>query len=517
MNNQQQQQQQSVSDKYRLAGNTRYAKIQEGNFKSLNTEHINYCINQYDQALRTAENPSERYKACKNLGLTYEKRILIVDLNVIETNTQELNNYMFCLTMMAKNYDLALKYGKQAIKVEQYNELIDKIKKTFIKHFQILMENKQPTHIFKIIQYLTVCTQLTFYFYASLARFYFNEGFKLFETKAYVKSKGNILESKNIVQTYFIKANKPKMDSETKKEFQDILESTEFYLNRITVNLYLERGLECYSEGIFEHQTIELDSIYMALTYFREAYKVCKLYEHQETSNDVVKPDLEQEAICLAHLGHILYKLKRNVSKSKKTEEHINEKAYEILGSAINLADSLKPKDLSKEKWYIFARDDLEEIKKNELKNEEGLRKEKEKVMKENKEIFDKIAELAPEDHSITKVVNFVKYVLEKHPYKGYVPIQDLEGEIKRNTKQFIRKLSVGYHPDKYPKETQEDIKKYFIFEEISKIINRLYDLYKMERDKPKKENTFERADTSESQSYGSESQRTNSSTDNQR
>ena len=97
------------------------------------------------------------------------------------------------------------------------------------------------------------------------------------------------------------------------------------------------------------------------------------------------------------------------------------------------------------------------------------------------------------------------------------MPIQDLEGEIKRNTKQFIRKLSVGYHPDKYPKETQEDIKKYFIFEEISKIINRLYDLYKMERDKPKKENTFERADTSESQSYGSESQRTSSSTDNQR
>ena len=307
------------------------------------------------------------------------------------------------------------------------------------------------------------------------------------------------------------------MDSETKKEFQDILESTEFYLNRITVNLYLERGLECYSEGIFEHQTIELDSIYMALTYFREAYKVCKLYEHQEASNDVVKPDLEQEAICLAHLGHILYKLKRNVSKSKKTEEHINEKAYEILGSAINLADSLKPKDLSKEKWYIFARDDLEEIKKNELKNEEGLRKEREKVMKENKEIFDKIAELAPEDHSITKVVNFVKYVLEKHPYKGYVPIQDLEGEIKRNTKQFIRKLSMGYHPDKYPKDTQENIKKYFIFEEISKIINRLYDLYKIERDKPKKENTFERADTSESQNYGSESQRTSSSTDNQR
>ena len=513
MNNQQPQ---SVSDKYRLAGNTRFAKIQEGNFKSLNTEHINYCINQYDQALRTAENTSDRYKACKNLGLTYEKRIFIVDLNVIETNTQELNNYLFCLTMMAKNFDLALKFGKQAIKEEQYTELIEKIKKTFIKHFKILMDNKQPTHIFKIIQYLTVCPQLTFYFYSNLARFYFNEGFKLFEINEYVKSKGNILESKNIVQTYFTKANKPKMDSETKKEFQDVLESAEFYLNRITVNLYLERGLECYSEGIFEHQSIELDSIYMALTYFREAYKVCKLSENTETNGVQHKPDLEQEAICLAHLGHILYKLKRNVSKSKKTEEHIDEKAYEILGNAINLADSLKPKDVSKEKWYIFARDDLEEMKKNELKNEEGLRKEKEKVMKENKDIFDKITELAPEDHSITKVVNFVKYILDKHPYKGYVPIEDLEGELKNNTKKFIRKLSMGYHPDKYPKETQEDFQRYCIFEEISKIINRLYDLYKLERDEPTKTSSFERAETSESQNCGNESKRTSSSTDNQ-
>ena len=445
------------------------------------------------------------------LGLT------LINCNVsLALTTQELNNYLFCLTMMAKNFDLALKYGKQVLKEEQHSELVDKIKKTFIKHFKILMENKQPTHIFKVIQHLTMCPQLTFYFYSNIARFYFNEGFKLFEKSEYVKSKGSMLESKNIVQTYFVRANKPKLDSETKKEFQDILESVEFYLNRITVNLYLQRGLECYSEGIFEHQSIELDSIYMALTYFREAYKACKLSEHSDsdtqTSGVRRKPDLEQEAICLAHLGHILYKLKRNVSKSKRTEEHIEEKANEILGSAINLADSLMPNDLSKEKWYIFARDDLEEMKANELKNEEGLRKVKEKIMKDNKDIFDNIDKLAPEDHSISKVVTFVKYILEKHPYKGYVPIEDLEGAIKNNTRSFIRKLSLGYHPDKYPKETQEDIKRYFICEEISKVINRLYDLYKMQREEPRNDTAFERADTSESQTAGPETHRTDTS-----
>ena len=68
-----------------------------------------------------------------------------------------------------------------------------------------------------------------------------------------------------------------------------------------------------------------------------------------------------------------------------------------------------------------------------------------------------------------------LKFILEKYPYKGYTKIPDISDEYCKNKTTFLKKLSQGYHPDKYSKTTEEEKLNYYIMAEISKIINSFY------------------------------------------
>jgi DnaJ-class molecular chaperone len=46
---------------------------------------------------------------------------------------------------------------------------------------------------------------------------------------------------------------------------------------------------------------------------------------------------------------------------------------------------------------------------------------------------------------------------LEKYPFKGYKPKKNIDEEYTKDNKNFIRTLTVKYHPDRYPKNTQEE------------------------------------------------------------
>ena len=73
----------------------------------------------------------------------------------------------------------------------------------------------------------------------------------------------------------------------------------------------------------------------------------------------------------------------------------------------------------------------------------------------------------------------FIKYILDNYPYKGY----------DKNTrpscynwetvnKELISFLANQYHPDSYPQNTQEEKIKYMIIENISKKLNSLLDKF---------------------------------------
>ncbi len=77
--------------------------------------------------------------------------------------------------------------------------------------------------------------------------------------------------------------------------------------------------------------------------------------------------------------------------------------------------------------------------------------------------------------------LEFIKYILEKYPYKDYKEIKDLESKFNKNKKNFVRSLVIKYHPDRYPKVTEEEQKKFVIIHEISAILNNIYVYYDQE------------------------------------
>ena len=67
---------------------------------------------------------------------------------------------------------------------------------------------------------------------------------------------------------------------------------------------------------------------------------------------------------------------------------------------------------------------------------------------------------------------------MEKYPFKGYKPKKNIDEEYTKDNKNFIRTLTVKYHPDRYPKNTQEEKEHYVIIQEISIILNNMYSIY---------------------------------------
>ena len=74
--------------------------------------------------------------------------------------------------------------------------------------------------------------------------------------------------------------------------------------------------------------------------------------------------------------------------------------------------------------------------------------------------------------------IDFIKFVLDKYPYHGYQKIDDIESKFKKSPTSFIRKLVIKYHPDRYPKNTQNEKNIYVIIHEISSILNNMYVYY---------------------------------------
>ena len=71
--------------------------------------------------------------------------------------------------------------------------------------------------------------------------------------------------------------------------------------------------------------------------------------------------------------------------------------------------------------------------------------------------------------------MDFINYILEEWPYNGYNKfIRNSYYDWDTPNKELIEFLSNKYHPDSYPKNTQEEIYKYKIMENITQKLNNI-------------------------------------------
>lgn len=457
----------SNSSKIRNEGNVFFKQFNPKQSVVKNENCIHQAILKYNRALKLANVIEDIYKAQKNLGLCYEKMITLLGFPKIKQSKTE--QYLFLLWDMCDNYSKALLNG---YKSTAYNELYNKIKEMIVVHIRNLADNKNISHIQKIASYFINFKEMYYHFIGIITRIYFNLGYHFYQSKEYPKARGILYNVIEIIKSNYNKKTIDNINKDVKEIYKDINESCIFYLQRIKVEHLMQEGDKYFNLSINQSESIDMEYIYFSLEKYRAAYNCFQHPENNDNNKTDVsscnsnneqykQDDIELEAIWLNSLAKISYKIWKN-----------KEKARAMYTLCIQLGESLSPKNVSEEKWFINAQRDLEILNKEfeaskNLKEEEDEKRIKEKY----KKLFDELLEKEKD----TQRANYFKYIFDKYPYKGYSPICNISDEYCKDKQQFLRKLSYGYHPDKYPKNTEDQKLKYLIIQEISKTINLFY------------------------------------------
>ena len=453
----------SYSTKKRNEGNIFYKKCQSLDNKTLIKNEINKAINCYDDALRNASNNEELYKASKNISLSYNIYSNIYkdeDLNK-ESN---LDQYLFTLKMLTKSIIKEIEYSKiYFYSFENFEERYQKILETLEQHIIILNDSEKISSIHSIIQILKTEEKIYYYFLSKLSEFYFNEGYKLFESECYKKAKFYFNESLDIFNQISSEKNKiNEINSNLFETLKDRSNSCYFYLRRIIANQYIIKGDNYLQKAIYEEENLDMELIYLAIDSYRDGYCLYSM----ENGNDDRKPcDIETESICLSKLTEVFFNLFKN-----------KDKAYNLGMQCIELGLCMLPINVEEKSWYKTAKKIVEKIRKEKEEGEEmELNKEFEEYKKNNLSIFEEL-----ESNYKKGSLDFVKFVVKKYPFINYdeskFNVEELYNDSEKN---LFRKLSINYHPDKYPKNNKEELAKYFIMQEISKYVNIRYNYLK--------------------------------------
>jgi len=166
----------------------------------------------------------------------------------------------------------------------------------------------------------------------------------------------------------------------------------------------------------------------------------------------------EFEAICIANIIK-LYDILGILKYNNRYLYHLAERCSFII-------ETLKLD--SQEEWYKDFMKLYEELKKLQP-SDEDYNKKFEKIKEKHGDIFKEI-----DDQFNRKNTDFIKFILDKHPYKNY---KDDKQKIDISTvdPELLRILIEKYQPDNYTSEISDEGLPFFISHEISKYLNNLY------------------------------------------
>ena len=420
---------------------------------------LNTAIDLSTSILHSHPSYAENKNFYKLLSALYQLKIEQTPYFKSPSTTDEpsFTTYITLLNTMATYSSTALLISLMAN--ENHTKHYEEQKQLWLKYLIVLSEKNKVRYFPGIITLFESIPKLYYYLLANVARLYFNQGVKYYDNKDYGKTKGILHEAENIVQTHYTSSNTLIMNEETITMFADTDESVKFYLMRSTVNQHIDRGIKAYEEAFFVEETPDRDAIHYAESEFRNALK--DLDDVITNKTNIV--DIELEAICYGYLGILVYKGDNQKQKGKT-----------FCARAVQLGLSLMPKNVTNTRWYKTA-NEIYRIEKRleEIKEQNEAYAFKEEIKNKYKDVFYDLEEHYPSKGKYES--DFVKYVLEKYPYEGYVKISNVKEEYLNNQKKMLKVLMVKYAPDKYAKGTEEEKKKYVIVEEICKELTRMY------------------------------------------
>jgi hypothetical protein len=340
----------------------------------------------------------------------------------------------------------------QSVLIETNESFLSKLRKLLLKLIDYISD-KSDNYIQELLKVKELIpwklSSLRHIINMSLAKKYLCRCIQLTEDEQYIQA----LSMVNNCQEMCLD-NLSNSKNEDEDELLDILDSANFYISRVQTFILITQAKKMLSEAFYEDDTINLELFYDILDKYREALN------YNNINNE--RKDIELEAICYSELGFLLC----TVLKSR-------ERAKELLTHAVSLAMSLHPKNVHEERWYRKAVSCLTELRNYFVKQESEEEKKRKDNLKEG--LKDTLEKLETEKGKGWE--SFVKFIKANHPpddnsfdLKGA-----LKAEIKKKSK-ILLKMIKGYHPDKV---SNEDVKKKFLFEEITKILTSFYETAK--------------------------------------
>jgi hypothetical protein len=417
-------------------------------------ERIFKCINLYEDSIKISFELEEKFKASKNIALSYLK---LVNKVISLYEPKYFDDLFFLYFQCVKSFVSTLKLSKNDIK----KELTDKLKSVInlytncvntskdLKNEEIVRKN-----LFKIKDIISWNhPDAMVLLYIGICKKYLADGINEYDQNKYIKASSSL---NNCLEFTREAVHYKKDISEVYLEaLYEIEEDACFYIFRCDSYRNISESDKLFQKAVFENEELQFHLVLLSLDKLREV-----LMNIEEGNGN--KYDVELAAITFSKMGVIF----ENVIKNRVKSELYCKKAVE-------LGLTLHPKNVEVEKWYKDAKQILELIRKERDQEErKNMKEAREKYEEELKETIDEI-----EEKSKQSIEKFLIFILDKHcpneRNKNFDVYQEIE---KSNQKKVILKVISFYHPDKF---SEQDLKKKVLMEEITKILNRKYEYFK--------------------------------------
>ena len=459
--------------------------ISEENFKkNIQNYEKNFAkTNSYEILVELIKN-IEKFIDTFNQMLIYKNKTLFDKFNVY-------TDYLF-------NY-----YLKALLNESIEKSFIEHINERFISYITLFKKYDINLFVEKISEFKKI-PEYYYYLMIEILKSFLENGMILLEkNKNHASNEFN--EGIFFSLKYDIEKNIKSCSEKLNQDYFYYYDHLELELKKIKIENIMSTAEESLIKGDNEEDNETQNNYYnIAIDKYREAYKIImdKITIDQLHSNTLkrdnsisyfhllyLKPkndykeddssmipdtsqnnssDIQIEAKCLSRIIYIIYiKLKNNKNV---------ERLLTILQHCSQLLDSIDKSNIEKENWYL----DILKMK-NQLNKELDSMKEKsdiELIEKNKKKYPQKYKDI--ENNFKEKPNIFIKFILEKYPYKNYQKDEfNIDEEMKNRPGPFLCSLHQKHHPDNYPKnnETEKDIfcLMSFIDSKISQLINSLY------------------------------------------
>ena len=391
----------------------------------------------------------EKYEAHKNLCLCFEKFLTTIDISNIKENDTTLEKLVIYLKLCFKEFSKLLSF-EESISEEDIEKMI-----STIKRFLPLIVESEKYNLYEVIEDLKGYDEIYRVCLIFAIKYSYLKGREEYKNNNLIKSldymkDATLTANSNGVRLYLIEIK----DDEFKKEHLNVLNNIQKYITRINIRKLIDEGDKLFKEGFQDDKIFDIHKLFDASDKYQEAIQI----NYDEEGNTI---DEELKNISQKKLSDILEK---KFSEIKEVKAFISD-----VGNIINEMNDI---DLKKKENLINNEESLKDLDIDEF--EIKYKEEHPEIFNEINEEYEKIGNKLE-----TKSINFIKYLLEKHPPKDYDNSINIEKEFKEDPNKLMRKLKNLYKSDHLDNDSTEDKKNYIIIREIEVLIASLYNTIK--------------------------------------